>query len=347
MTAAFRLGISAGSSTAATRSFPDRVRAVGFAAMAYWYYRWDWGESIALDGLDACAPLVAEPIFSTWVEREVDGWLATADDRPLSPMAPVGAALRRRDAVPGERRERIDAVLDRLVDRVRETSEHTGALTPERDGDLVFVDSLYGLPAALATIATRRDDDRLLREVAGWVDRHCAALQDPATGLFAHFSSLSDSTPHIAWGRGNGWAALGLADLLAVHGDGDMAGVADRLRQLLHGLLAFEVPGGGWRNLICEPGSYPETSTTAMVVAAIATATSVTHLDNAVVAAGERGWAAIADRIDAHGHVAGVSYRPGLNTDPARYEHTPAVGAYPWGQGAWLRAAAESTSPRG
>ena len=36
---------------------------------------------------------------------------------------------------------------------------------------------------------------------------------------------------------------------------------------------------------------------------------------------------------------AGVSYRPGVNSDRNRYEHTPVTGSYPWGQGPYLLAA--------
>lgn len=55
-------------------------------------------------------------------------------------------------------------------------------------------------------------------------------------------------------------------------------------------------------------------------------------------------WDSVADRIDTSGCLVGVSYRPGVNTDPRRYEHTPIVGSYPWGKGACLLAAALNPS---
>lgn len=329
------------------------MRAVGYAAMAYWYYRWDWGEVVALDGLDVCATLVDESHFSSWVDREVNGWLTSAEPESVSPMGPLGAAVRRLEQSSLDHRGPEPEVVDGLLARLRDANGRSGALTLEADADLVFVDSLYGLPASVARLALMRDDVSLLLDLLGWVERHCELLQDPATGLFAHYAALSGATSAdqaaIAWGRGNGWAALGLADLLAALSGAD--GVAsqvrllsDRYQRLVGGLLEHEVPGGGWRNLVDEPTSYPEGSTTAMVVASLGVARQVMTIDTDAEDAMNRGWAAIADRVDTNGHVVNVSYRPGINTDPARYEHTPAIGAYPWGQGAWLRAAAAVTA---
>lgn len=345
MTSAFRLGPSAGTTSGASRSFDERVRAVGFAAMAYWYYRWDWGESIALDGLDACASLVDEPMFSEWVNREVDSFLETADTIPVSPMGPFGAVVRRLDLFTGHSRRAADRLLNELVEYVREASGRSGALTHERDSELVFVDSLYGLPSVIAGLARTRGDERLLRDLLNWVERHCDLLQASAGGLFAHYATVSGDTPGVAWGRGNGWAALGLADLLEVVGPENAPGIAERFRTFVTALLAHEVAGGGWRNVIDQPASYPETSTTAMVVAGLSVADPVVPIGENGQAALDRGWSCIADRVDPNGHVVGVSYRPGINTDIGRYERTPVIGAYPWGQGAWLRAAATASLP--
>ncbi len=57
-------------------------------------------------------------------------------------------------------------------------------------------------------------------------------------------------------------------------------------------------------------------------------------------------WTSIADRIDTSGHLHGVSYRPGVNTDWSRYEHTPVTGCSPWGQGPYLLAAAQRADGR-
>jgi len=118
-----------------------------------------------------------------------------------------------------------------------------------------------------------------------------------------------------------------------------------RFRALANALVTHQIVGGGWRNLIDEPSSYPESSTTAMVVAGITQAVDAGLLPQGYLAATDTAWSAIEHRVDPSGQVAGVSYRPGVNNDLARYEHTPIFGSYPWGQGAYLLAGSRRLQP--
>ena len=90
-----------------------------------------------------------------------------------------------------------------------------------------------------------------------------------------------------------------------------------------------------------DPSSLPEASTTALLETAITQSVRAGDLDASCRTAADAAWAAIEHRIDPNGHLSGVSFRPGINVDPARYEHVPAVGVYPWGNGAYLRSAAQ------
>lgn len=336
----FRLGGTSQSSAVVSRPLDERTRSVSYAAMAYWYYRWDWGEAVALDGMVAAAPV--DELIGAWVDRELDSWVIRCIDggEAVSPLGPAWAVVRRLREGQWDLADKAIELLKLLTQAVVSAARDSGAFTPERDGSYVYVDSLYGLPVALAEYAMHLDDDNLLTQVGVLTEHHIDLLQDRETGLFAHYaSSDTGDGPAIWWGRGNGWAALGLADLLAAVGPDRFPFLPERLDLLLSGLRQFQCPSGEWRNLIAEPHSYPEASTTALVSAALAIAQDQ-GISIDVLSASQRGWAAVADRIDTNGHLYGVSYRPGINTDPSRYEHAPAVGSYPWGQGAWLRAAA-------
>jgi len=204
----------------------------------------------------------------------------------------------------------------------------------------VYVDSLYGDPLFLWRLGTELDRSDLRALAFELASGHVTSLQDSRSGLMCHYDGAQ---PRIHWGRGNGWAALGLSDLLrAVPSDGDRRDqLAASYQRLVEALAAHQTPGGQWRNVIDDPASYPEASTTALVAAAITQSVRVGDLDASHQTAADAAWASIEHRIDANGHLAGVSFRPGINTDPARYEHVPAVGVYPWGNGAYLRAAAQ------
>lgn len=338
-TMTFQLGPTSHASAEVGRPIDDRIRSVSYAAMAYWYYRWDWGESVAVDGVDLAAAPIDE-LASAWADREVDAWVARCvnDGHPISPLGPVWAVVRRLVGGRCTSPDQATELVRRLTGEVMSAADESGALTPERSGS-VYVDSLYGLPVALADHAIQADDDDLLSRLITITEHHTALLQNRETGLLAHYAPLRGTGPDIRWGRGNGWGALGLADLVACVGPDRSPELTDRLQRLLHSLIRFQCASGEWRNLLDEEHSYPEASTTALVTAALAVAAPFIDLPGGAEAR-ERGWASVSDRIDTNGHVYGVSYRPGVNTDPARYEHTPAVGSYPWGQGAWLRAAA-------
>jgi unsaturated rhamnogalacturonyl hydrolase len=81
-------------------------------------------------------------------------------------------------------------------------------------------------------------------------------------GLYRHQPATD-----AAWGRGNGFAALGLAltlsELPPEHpGFGD---VLDSYRAHMAALLPYQNRDGLWRNVIDIPGAFPEFSATAMI----------------------------------------------------------------------------------
>ena len=81
-------------------------------------------------------------------------------------------------------------------------------------------------------------------------------------GLYRHQPATD-----AAWGRGNAFAALGLALLLSELPP-DHPGFAHALRSyqaLMAALLPWQTRDGLWRNVIDHPGAYPEFSATAMI----------------------------------------------------------------------------------
>ena len=96
-------------------------------------------------------------------------------------------------------------------------------------------------------------------------DRHLRFMQQldlRADGLYRHQPATD-----AAWGRGNGFAALGLALTLSEL-PRDHAGYAHTLqsyRQLMAALLPLQTRDGLWRNVVDHPGAYAEFSSTAMI----------------------------------------------------------------------------------
>jgi rhamnogalacturonyl hydrolase YesR len=96
-------------------------------------------------------------------------------------------------------------------------------------------------------------------------DRHLRFMQKldlRPDGLYRHQPATD-----AAWGRGNGFAALGLALTLSEL-PRDHAGYAHALqsyRSLMAALLPLQNRDGLWRNVVDHPGAYPEFSATAMI----------------------------------------------------------------------------------
>lgn len=98
--------------------------------------------------------------------------------------------------------------------------------------------------------------DRAAREMAVYLD----SLQRP-NGLFYHAPDVP-----FYWGRGNGWVAAGMTELL-LSLPADNA-YYDRIlqgyRKMMAALLRYQTKEGMWRQLVDDEDSWPETSGTGM-----------------------------------------------------------------------------------
>lgn len=129
---------------------------------------------------------------------------------------------------------------------------------PYHDG---YSDSVF-MGAAIVAQAGSLTGERRYFDMA---DRHLQFMQKldlRPDGLYRHRPEAD-----VAWGRGNGFAALGLALVLSEMPP-DHPGYARTLqsyRNLMAALLPFQTSDGLWRNVINQPGAFAEYSGTAMI----------------------------------------------------------------------------------
>ena len=169
-------------------------------------------------------------------------------------------------------------------------------------------------------------------------------LQRP-DGLFIH----AVDGPH-AWGRGNGFALLGITEALT-HIPGNWA---DRPRLLeiyrthTKALAAHQSDDGSWRQLVDEPTSYRELTVTAMTTAAMARGVRLGWIDRATYEPiVNRGWSAVASRVNADGTVKNVCSGTGAGPTREYYLNRPEVnGADDRGGAMALLAAIEMATLR-
>ncbi len=136
-----------------------------------------------------------------------------------------------------------------------------------------------------ATAATAADQDGL--DAAARLIVQSASQLQRSDGLFHH--SADAQTP---WGRGNGFAALGLAETLTAlspsHPQRDT--ILDVYRRLMRAMRSQQAPDGTWRQVVTLPGTYREATVTAMTVTAMARGVRLGWLDDTYRPVVMRGW---------------------------------------------------------
>jgi unsaturated rhamnogalacturonyl hydrolase len=150
--------------------------------------------------------------------------------------------------------------------------------------------------------------DRAALEMVAYLDK----LQQ-TNGLFFH----APDAPFY-WGRGNGWVAAGMTELLrALPADHPRrARILAAYRKMMQALLGFQGKDGMWRQLVDHPEAWPETSSTGMFTFALITGVKNGWLDPATYGpAARKGWLALVGYIDQNADVTSVCEGTGKKND--------------------------------
>jgi unsaturated rhamnogalacturonyl hydrolase len=167
--------------------------------------------------------------------------------------------------------------------------------------------------------------DRAALEMVAYLDK----LQQP-NGLFYHGPKFP-----FFWGRGNGWVAAGMTELLselpAAHPQ--RARIMEGYQKMMEALLKNQDADGMWHQLIDHPESYEETSSSAMFTYAFITGVKKGWLtDPAYATAARKAWLALQNYIDADGNVDKVCVGTGQTNSLEFYLNRPTQKGNPHGQ---------------
>ena len=141
--------------------------------------------------------------------------------------------------------------------------------------------------------------DRAATEMAAYLDK----LQQP-NGLFFHAPDVP-----FFWGRGNGWFAVGMTELLRdLPKDHPKHARIDRgYHTMMAALLKYQPAAGAWRQLLDHDEAWPETSGTGMFAFALISGVRNGMLSTATYgSAARRAWIAVAGYVDQNNDVACV-----------------------------------------
>jgi rhamnogalacturonyl hydrolase YesR len=150
---------------------------------------------------------------------------------------------------------------------------------------------------------------------------YAATLQRP-DGIFIH----AKEGPH-AWGRGNGFALMGLADALTyLPGTWpDRSQVLEIYRKHVNALVALQSDDGSWREVVDDANAYRELTVTALMVAAMARGVRLGWLPLSMRPMIDKGWRAVVARVNQDGTVRDVCSSTGAGPTKEYYLNRPVV----------------------
>ena len=200
-----------------------------------------------------------------------------------------------------------------------------------------WVDDMY-MVGALQVQAYRATGDPLyLDRAALQIARYADSLQRP-NGLFYHRLDA----PYY-WGRGNGWGAAAMGELLTVLpvDHPHYEAIVNAYRRMMRRLLEYQGDDGMWHQLLDDPDSFAEPSCTGMFLYAM-----ITGMDLGILSPGdfqgavEKGWNALAGEfVNEKGEVIDVCMWTNAKKRVGYYLRRPRITGDYHGQAAMLWAA--------
>jgi unsaturated rhamnogalacturonyl hydrolase len=179
-----------------------------------------------------------------------------------------------------------------------------------------WIDDMYMIIALQAQAFRATEDITYLNRAALEMVTYLDSLQQ-ANGLFYH----APDAPFF-WGRGNGWVAVGMTELLR-----DLRAshplrprILKSYRKMMAALLKYQDANGMWHQLIDKSDVWPETSCTGMFSFAMITGAKSGWLDEKKFGpAARKGWLGLVSYIDNEANIREVCEGTGKRNDENHY----------------------------
>jgi unsaturated rhamnogalacturonyl hydrolase len=166
-----------------------------------------------------------------------------------------------------------------------------------------WIDDMYMLTIlqleAYRATGDKKYLDRDAVEMVAYLDK----LQQP-NGFFYHAPDVP-----FYWGRGDGWVAVGMAEMLRdlPQDHPQRKRILESYRLMMSALLKYQGKDGMWRQLIDHDEAWPESSSSAMFTFALITGVKNGWLDAATYGpAARKAWIAVAGYIDQNENITSV-----------------------------------------
>ena len=167
----------------------------------------------------------------------------------------------------------------------------------------VWIDDMYMITMVQSQAYRVTKNIKYLNRAAAEMVFYLKEIQRP-NGLFYHAPDVP-----FFWGRGNGWMAAGMAELLRVlpKDNPNYGAIMAGYKKMMTTLLQYQGTDGMWHQLIDDSASWAETSSTGMFTFAMITGVKNGWLDAKMYApAARKGWLAVIKYINTDGEITDV-----------------------------------------
>ena len=159
----------------------------------------------------------------------------------------------------------------------------------------MWIDDMFMITAAQTQAYRATGDTKYVERAAKEMVVYLDELQKP-NGLFYHAPDVP-----FFWGRGDGWMAVGMAELLRSlpRDNPNRPRIMKGYKLMMESLLKYQDENGMWHQLIDDPASWPESSCTGMFAFAFITGVKNGWLDEPTYGpAARKAWIGLTGYID-------------------------------------------------
>ena len=186
----------------------------------------------------------------------------------------------------------------------------------------IWIDDMFMITSIQAQAYKATGDRKYIDRAAMEMAMYLKEIQQ-ANGLFYH----STEVPFF-WGRGNGWMAVGMTEILQVlPGDNPhKATIMGAYKKMMESLLQYQAEDGMWRQLIDDPKAWKETSGTGMFTYAMIVGVKNGWLDEKTYgAAARKAWMKLITYINDNDELTEVCAGTNAKNDHQYYLDRPRI----------------------
>ncbi len=213
----------------------------------------------------------------------------------------------------------------------------------EIEGGLTFqtrwwIDDMYMVGSLQMQAYRATGDNKYVDRAARFLHAYIDRLQQ-ANGLFYHGPEFK-----YHWGRGNGWVAASMAEVLKdlPKDNPHRPAIVASYKKMMESLLKFQSENGLWRQLVDNKYSWTESSCTAMFAYAMSVGVKLGILDKAEYEpAVVEAWRGLCWQVNRDGNIRDICVGTGQTDDVEFYLNRPRTTGDFHGQAPFLWLAAE------